>query len=84
MICAFLFLIWFVVQVILYVKNDFFMRPIWQTINFILAFLAVISSSIVSMLSDDLISYAGLSYSMMTLLLVFWIYALLQFVIDMN
>ena len=33
---------------------------------------------------DDLISYAGLSYSMMTLLLVFWIYALLQFVIDMN
>ena len=82
LLCCFLILIWFVIQAYLYVKNDFFMRPVWQAINFVLAFIAVISASVVSLLSDEMVSYEGVSFSLMTLLLVFWIYSLLMFIVD--
>jgi len=77
MICCFLVLIWFAIQGYSYAKNDFYIRPLWQVINVILAFLVVISAAVVSIFKDDLASYAGVSFSLMTLLLVFWLYALM-------
>jgi len=82
MLCALLAIIWGIVQGYLYVKNDFFMKPLFQTINFILAFLGVIAASVVSMFKEDMNGFQGVSFSMMALLLVFWGYALMQFAID--
>lgn len=96
--CAFLFVHWIdgaiavacvlalvygAVQLRLYFQNDFFIKPVWRAVNLVLLFLGVIAAAAESAWDDNLSSYAGLSYSALVLLVVWWAYALLQFGIDL-
>jgi len=96
-LCCFLFVHWIdgliflgslcffcyvAVQVWLYIKNDFYVKPLWSLINKTLVVISVLFAFVYSVFEDSLTSYEGGSASAAILLFFIWAYSLSNYFID--
>ena len=96
-LCCFLFVHWIegliflgalcffcyvAVQLWLYIKNDFYVKPLWGLINKSLVIICVLFAFVYSAFDDTLSSYEGGSYSAAALLFFIWAYSLSNYFID--
>lgn len=97
LVCAFIFLTWvqgtiisafigvmiyIAIQVSIYVKNEYYMPPFWNTLNFILLVLAIISSFVVSLFIPGLHIFLGFSISVWFLCALLLLYGYGNLLID--
>jgi hypothetical protein len=79
---ALCFLCYVAVQLWLYIKNDFYVKPVWSLINKTLVVLCVLAAFVISLFDDTLSSYEGGSYSAAVFLFFIWAYSLSNYFID--
>jgi len=81
---ALAFLIYVVIQLYMYIRDGFYMRPIWLNINRVIIFGLTITSFCISLGTDSFSMYAGASYSCLTLLFLMWSFAVFHFIVDFS
>ena len=81
-VCVLLLFIYVAAQFSLYIKNGYYMKPIWTLINNVLAIGCIAAASIYAGLSDDMTTYQGATISCYAWLFFLWAYAIFQFTMD--
>jgi len=69
-------IIYTIAQFAVYIKNDYYLKPIWHVINSILVVCCCLATTIYAVASDEISTYEGVSYSAAVLLFFLWAYAL--------
>ena len=72
-----------VVQLFMYFQNGFVVAPLWKKINFVVCVGLVLIASLVSIFSDKVKSFEGVSLSTFTLLFLICVYSIFQFGLDL-